>query len=243
MKKALAYGIDKQTMADTVWAGELAVLDTIFDPRAEYYPSIDRAITKYSYDPRMSERLMNDAGYQKGADGFFASPAEGKLTFNLISPQTRAEPPVLAGNWRQAGFDIQEQPLSAVEERDPQLRSTFPALYVQASGLTEGQQIGRYRSSEIGTADNHWRGDNYTGWKNAAFDQLAEAFNVTLDPDERVRQRAEMAKIMSEDLPAIMLTDNPNPHAYLARVKNVTPSPPYHTTGRITWNIEQWELQ
>lgn len=52
-----------------------------------------------------------------------------------------------------------------------------------------------------------------------------------------------MAKIMSEELPSIMLTDNPNMHAFLAPVKNVNASVPYRTTGRITWNIERWELQ
>src|SRR5206468_3640755 len=132
--KALAHGIDKQTFAETVWAGELRVLDTIFQPTVDYYPAIDRAITKYPYDPRMSEQLMNDAGYTKGPDGMFTSPTEGRLTFPVIFPQNRKDPPVLAANWRQAGFDIQELPLSAVEERDPQVRGSYQALYVQASG-------------------------------------------------------------------------------------------------------------
>ncbi len=241
--KALAHGIDKQTFAETIWAGELRVLDTIFEPTADYYPVIDRAITKYPYDPRLSERLMNEAGYTKGPDGSFASPTDGKLTFVLQAPQTRREPPVLAANWRQAGFDIQELPLSATEERDPQVRATYQSLYVQASGLTEVQQMARYRASEVMTAETRWRGENVTGWKNPAYDQLVDAFTVTLDPNERVQQRAQMAKLFSEELPAIMLTDNPNMHAYLSAVKNVTPAPPYRTTGRITWNIERWELQ
>ena len=78
---------------------------------------------------------------------------------------------------------------------------------------------------------------------NPAYDRLVEAFNVTLDPNERVRQRAQMAKLISEELPSIVLTYNPNAHAYLSTVKNVTPTPPPKTTGRITWNIERWKLQ
>ncbi len=70
-----------------------------------------------------------------------------------------------------------------------------------------------------------------------------DRFQVTLDTNERIQQRAQMAKLMSEELPSIMLTDNPNPFAYLAAVKNVNPTVPYKTTGRITWNIERWELQ
>ncbi|HEY3118934.1 MAG TPA: ABC transporter substrate-binding protein [Chloroflexota bacterium] len=241
--RALAHGIDKQTFAETVWAGELRVLDTIFEPGTDYYPAIDRAITKYPYDPRVSERLMNEAGYTKGSDGLFPSPVEGKLTFSIMSPQARREMPVLAANWRQAGFDMQELPLSAVEERDPQVRGTFQSLYVQASGLTEVQQTARYRVSEVSSAETRWRGENVTGWKNPAYDQLVDAFTVTLDPNERVQQRIEIAKLFSDEVPAIMLTDNPNTHAYLSSVKNISPRVPYRTTGRITWNIEQWDLQ
>jgi peptide/nickel transport system substrate-binding protein len=241
--KALAHGIDKQTFAETIWAGELRVLDTIFEQTTDYYPEIDRAITKYPYDPRQSERLMNEAGFTKGADGYFASPTEGKLTFTIMSPNVRREPPVLAANWRQAGFDMQELPLPAVEEREPQTRATYQSLYVQASGLTEIQQMARYRGSEVMTAERSWRGENVTGWRSAAYDLLVEAFTVTLDPKERIQQRVQIAKLFSEEVPAIMLTQNPNLYAHLSTVKNITPAPPYRTTGRITWNIDKWELQ
>jgi peptide/nickel transport system substrate-binding protein len=241
--KALAQGIDKETFADTIWAGELRVLDTIFQPTLDYYPAIDRAIVKYPYDPRTSERLMNEAGYTKGPDGIFTNPTAGKVSLSIISPVVRREMPVLAADWRKDGFDIQEIPLSSTEERDPQVRATYSSLYVQASGLTEVQQMTRYRSSEIGTAENHWRGDNVTGWANPAYDQLVDAFSVTLDQNERIQQRAQMARLLTDELPSIMLTENPNPHAYLSTVKNITPRPPYLTTGRITWNIERWELQ
>jgi peptide/nickel transport system substrate-binding protein len=241
--KALAHGIDKVTFAETIWAGELRVLDTIFEPSVDYYPVIDRAVTKYPYDPRTSERLMTEAGYSKGPDGYYVSPTEGKLTFQVMSPQNRREFPVLAANWRQAGFDFVENPLASVEERDPQTRATYPSVYVQASGLTEVQQMARYRASEVGTAETRYRGENVTGWRNLAFDQLVDAFTVTLDPNERIQQRVQMAKMMSDELPSIMLTDNPNMHAFLSSVKNVPAAVPYKTTGRITWNIHQWELQ
>ena len=102
--------------------------------------------------------------------------------------------------------------------------------------------MARFRASEVSTPETRWRGENVTGWRNLAFDQLVDAFNVTLDPNERVQQRVQMAKLMSDEVPSIMLTENPNMHAYLSTVKNVTPKVPYRTTGRITWNIHQWEL-
>ncbi len=80
------------------------------------------------------------------------------------------------------------------------------------------------------------------GYSNPAYDQLFDAWSVALDQNERIQQRAQMAKILSDDLPSIMLTPNPNAHAFLSTVKNIPPTTPYKTTGRITWNIERWEL-
>src|SRR6266545_1708191 len=179
---------------------------------------------------------MNEAGHTKGLDGFFVSPTEGKLTFVLQAPHTRPEPPVLAANWRQAGFDVQEQPLSPTEIVDPQLRATYPSFYVNGSGGAEVQQMAAYRASEVMTAETRWRGENVTGWGHPAFDRLVDAFNVTLDPDERAQQRAEMAKLLSEELPSIQLTHNPNMHAFLSSVKNVSPGVSPVTIGRITWD-------
>ena len=93
------------------------------------------------------------------------------------------------------------------------------------------------------SAERGWRGENVPGWSNAEFDRLVDAFYVTLDQNERVQQRAQMARILSDELPSIMLTDNPNMHAFRSTVKNVDTTTPYLTTGRITWNIERWELQ
>ena len=50
------------------------------------------------------------------------------------------------------------------------------------------------------------------------------------------------AKILSDELPSIILTGNPNMHAYVSSMKNVTPTTPPLTIGRITWNIQSWEL-
>ena len=93
------------------------------------------------------------------------------------------------------------------------------------------------------SAETRWRGDNVSGWTNPAFDRLVDAFNVTLDPNERVQQRAQMAKILTEELPSIQLSFNPNPHAFWARVKNVSPTTPALTMGRIAWNIQNWEIE
>jgi peptide/nickel transport system substrate-binding protein len=240
VRRALAYAVDRKTLSETVWAGELAVWDTIFDTRASYYPTVERAIVKYPYDLAASERLMNEAGYRKGPDGIYVGP-EGKPTFVLQAASNRPEMPVLDANWREAGFDVQQQRLLPSDANDAQARASFPAVYITASGAFEVQQTAKYRTSEISSAATRWRGENQSGWSNAEFDRLVEALGVTLDPNERNQQRAQMARLLTEELPSLTLTPNPNIFAYLNTVKNVGNSTTY-STGRITWNVEQWEI-
>jgi peptide/nickel transport system substrate-binding protein len=240
VRRAFAHAFDKQTFSDTIWAGELAVLDTIFDPRVRYYPTIERAITKYPFDLAASERLMNEAGYRKGADGFYVGP-EGRPSFTIQSPADRPELPVLDANWRTAGFDTHQQALPPMDAADSEVRSTFSAMSISPSGTFEVQQTSQYRSSEVTTPANRWRGENRGGWTHPEYDRLVNVFNVTVDPEERIQQRAQMARILTEELPSIMLAPNPNPYAYLNTVKNVGKMRIY-TTGRLTWNIERWEI-
>jgi ABC-type transport system substrate-binding protein len=65
---------------------------------------------------------------------------------------------------------------------------------------------------------------------------------VTFDQNDRIQQRIQVAKLLSDELPSIVLTFTPNIHAYSARVKNVSTTNTFKTTGRLTWDIERWEL-
>ncbi|MBM2812950.1 MAG: hypothetical protein HW416_3709 [Chloroflexi bacterium] len=243
VRRALAHGIDKQTLGETIWGGEIQMMDSIFDPTTEYFSVIERSIVKYPYDPRMTERLMNEAGYTKGGDGFFAGLTEGKLTVPLWAGPGRGEQPVIAAGWRAIGLDTSEYVVPRAQTLDPEGRSTFPGEYVSVFGAHETQQMATFLSSQVASAETRWRGENRTGWVNPEYDRLVEAFNVTLDPNTRVPQRAEIARILTEELPNTPLSYNPNAHAYLAPVKGVSKTTKFFTTGRPTWNIYNWEYQ
>jgi peptide/nickel transport system substrate-binding protein len=229
-------------MVDVLMSGLSAPGHSWLNPgQAEYREIEQRALVRYEFDPRRAVQLIESMGYSKGPDGFFAGPVEGKLAFVLQAPRLRQERPVLAAGWRQIGFDVQELALAPAQAVDPEVRSTFSALSVATSGAHDVQQMALYRSGEISSADNRWRGENRGAWSNAEYDRLFQAFFTTMDPNERVQQRAQIGRILTEELPSIVLSYNPNAHAYLASVKGLTRTSLY-TTGRPTWNIERWEL-
>jgi peptide/nickel transport system substrate-binding protein len=241
VRRALAHSVDRATLGEALWANEVRMIETIFAPTLSYYDQIDRAIVKYPFDVRASERLMNDAGFTKGSDGFYASPTDGRFSPEVKGGDDLSEHPILAAGWRQAGFDMREAILAGAQAQDPMVRHTFPSIHTQASGAAETNWMALLTSSQVGTAENRWRGSNRGGWTNPNFDRLVETFNATLDPDVRIRQRAEIARFLSEEVPVIMLSQNPNVTAHISALRGPTTGI-VGTTGLSAWNIHEWEL-
>jgi peptide/nickel transport system substrate-binding protein len=241
IRRALAHGIDRATLGETIWAGEVSMLETIFDPSLDYYPVIDRALVKYPYDPRASERLMAEAGYAKAAGNVYASPTGDRLTLDLKSSQARPEAPVVAAGWRQVGFDVEESVVPRALATDPEARSSFPGMYLNVFGAQEVQQMTVLLASQAGGPENRWRGENRGGWQNPEYDALVATFNTTLEPKDRIELRARIARLISEELPSLSLSFNANVHIFRSGLRGLTRTSLY-TTGAVTWNVERWDL-
>ncbi|MBM2811835.1 MAG: hypothetical protein HW416_2594 [Chloroflexi bacterium] len=243
VRKALAHAIDKQSLNDTIWSGEGILTESIFDPGAEYYPAIDRAITKYSYDPRASHQLMGEAGFSRDPQGLFVSPTEGRWSFDVLSSASgRIERAVVAAGFREVGFEAREVDLPVAQAQDREVRSSFPGLHLQSRNAAESATTAGFTSGQVARPETRWAGNNIGGWSSPEYDRLVVAFNETLDPDERVGQRVRLAALLSEHLPALPLYYNLNANVYLATLRGLGPTA-HATTGDAGWNIHEWEIQ
>src|SRR5581483_4865614 len=205
VRKALAHAIDKQILNDTLYEGEGMMSETILPPGVDYSATVAQSVTSYPFDVRETDRLMGEAGYRKGPDGFYTTPAEGRFSPELkvnASVQYESERSVVASGWRQAGIDVQEAVLPASQAQDPVLRATFPSMYAFSTGLGE-RALPNFSSTAIPKPENRWTGNNREAWVNSDYDRLLQAFNTTLDRDERIRQIAQMVGILTDQLPAI----------------------------------------
>ena len=106
-------------------------------------------------------QILPEAGFAKGADGFYTSPTQGRFTPEirvLSGAQNEAIRSIMAAGWRQAGFYLDQRVLSATEAIDPQVRGAFPSMSLTATSVSEVQQMARYRGSEVMTEERGWRG-------------------------------------------------------------------------------------
>lgn len=242
VRRALTHGIDKQGLVDGLYDGEIPASETIMPPNMPYYAELDRAIVKYSYDPRRTEDLLTEAGFRRGSDGVWAGGESGeRMSFQFLSgagTRNQRERAVISDAWRRMGMEVSESQFPPTGTTDPQIRANAPGVLTW--GTTGGESsLARYAGSQIGSAANRWRGQNYMAWSSPEFDRLYDVFNSTLDRSERDRQVLQMLRLVSEDLATVVLYHDQSVTAFRAPITGPQVGVPDHT---LAWNVHEWAV-
>jgi peptide/nickel transport system substrate-binding protein len=241
VRRAMAHAMDKEALNETLYYGDGLVAQNTVPPGGPFSEAVERATARYPYDLRRAQELMREAGFTKGSDGTYTSPSEGRFEGNLTShPGTgnAEEISILAYGFREAGFEIREVMYGRPQAQDAQLRATFPGLYHnnQGSGV---KTLLDHMSSAIPSDDTRWIGSNRGAWSTPEYDRLGEAVSTTLDKAERTRIIADMARIFSEELPAVSVFFAYHHWAHVAGVKGPALVAP---GAQLAWNIHTWEF-
>ncbi|TBU71301.1 ABC transporter substrate-binding protein [Pseudomonas daroniae] len=89
IRLALQKAIDRKTYASTVYNAEFPVVKGIYDVTTPYFKDQSG---KLAYDPAGAERLLDEAGWNKGADGY--RQKDGKrlsLSYNIQGAETAGD--------------------------------------------------------------------------------------------------------------------------------------------------------
>ncbi len=241
VRKALAHSIDKRGLNEALFDGEGVISDIMLAPRNPYAEAVDQAITRYPYDVRASEQLMTDAGFTKGADGFFTN-ADGRFRpeskyFDVAA--FTAEGTAIASGWRNAGFDVQESTYPFAQAQDNQARAGFPSMFTFQTGVGEPALIGQ-TTGGIPSAQNRWTGGNRGGWSNPEYDRLVDQLNQTIDRSERSRLVVELTRLYSDEVGAISLW---YPTQALATFAGIEGPVLASSNSLIAWNMHTWKFK
>jgi peptide/nickel transport system substrate-binding protein len=246
VRRALAHSLDRQAINDGVFEGQGFMTETIVPTDVPYFAEVDRAVSKYPYDPRRTEQLMAEAGFTKDRQGLFANAAgvPYRLDFRTFAgPEFERIQAILSDAWRRSGVDVNQDVLPAAQVRDRQTAHTFPGIATRGGGLNEQT----WTTAEIGAPENRWAGNNRAGWSNAEYDRLWEAFNTMLDRTERTQQFIQMQRLLAEHLPVFITYFSIQVNTHAAAL--VGPEAGTGGAGTLTrgtlsnWNVHEWHWQ
>jgi peptide/nickel transport system substrate-binding protein len=235
VRRAMAHATDTRALLEGMMNGTGIIADTIVSPDEEYFPTLDRVLTRYPFDPRRTEQLMLEAGLSKGPDGFYVSPA-GPYRPEVRGP-TEKELTILVDSWKQAGIDAQLSLTPPALASNNEYRAQFPAIAITKASLPDRIAVTKYATSNIATAENRWGGTNKGGYSNPAYDDLLERYTVALEREERNRLVIDMMKLASEELPSLPLYYDLTAVAYTSALQGPLRSAP---EGLNFWNIHEW---
>ncbi len=241
VRRAIAYSVDKNAINEGLFDGQVPLADQFLPRTVPYFAELDRAIVKYPFDLRQTEQQMAEAGYRKGADGFYASAGGERFSMDhwvIGGSQNEKQSAIMADGWRRAGYEVREYAIPASQGTDGQVRATFPGLSSVATGGGE-RNLNFLTSAQIPSAGNRWRGNNRGAWANAEYDSLWAAFNTTLDRSTRTRQVLRMMRLATDDVAMLFLFHSPNVTAHVAGLKGPAIGAP---DTLAIWNVYEWTL-
>ena len=205
----------------------------------------DRFVSKqttYAFDPGKANKLLDDAGWAKGADGLRAKNGV-KLNFvfqtSINAPRQKCQA-IIKQACQKAGIGIEIKSVTASVffSSDVANTDTYTHFYADMEMYTTnmiqpdpGLWMLMFVSWEIASKANKWQGRNIVRWQNAEFDKMYNAAQTELDLVKRAALFIQMNNL------AVSQNELPLLHrAKVAAVNGKLREPP---SG---WDNDLWDL-
>jgi peptide/nickel transport system substrate-binding protein len=242
IRQALAYGLDTAQAVQSILLGHGQKQVSHHPPAS--WAAATSGLNDYKYDPARAEQLIKDAGYTKGADGFYQKDGRA-LALTIVTNQ---------GNLvREAFLTYAEQQYKTIGVKiTPKVESLDTLAPKLATGADEieavlvGWGLGPdpdmysvWHSASV--ARSTQPGSNYVGFGNRDLDALIErGRGGNCARDVRRDVYAQANRLLNEEQPynfgfsqnRILFADR--------RIQGIDPGT-YSPTG--TWNIEKWWIK
>ncbi len=247
VRQAIRSAIDVDTITGSVWHGYASPVWTEF-----FRPPYDKcSIARPKFDPEAAKALLDQAGWVMGNDGIreckgCKTAKDGtKFKFDLLTYSEYGEPLILTQQLlgeqlKNVGIDATlSQMQGSVMWADTSSNGIEQTgnfdidLYDDGyAGNDPTDFLYQYYYSSSAEQDNGW---NIGRWINPDMDALIDSA-YTLDEEARQTAFCQMAQILDQELPQILLFSTLNADAYSTRVANVQAN----VNNVVSWNAADW---
>jgi peptide/nickel transport system substrate-binding protein len=243
VRQALLYGIDREKIAQQLFAGKQPVADSFVNPLDWVYTT--EGVERYRYDPAKAKSLLEAAGWTELRGGVRYNKKGEKLSLELMTTAGNRSrelvQQVIQSQWRQIGVDarIHNEPPRVMFGESVTKRNFQLAMYAWISA-PEAVPRSTLRSDEIPSAENGYSGQNYAGYRSPEMDGLIDAIEVELDRDKRKALWQQAQALYAADLPVLPLYFRADSYILPKWLAGVTPTG--HAAPTTLW-VEDWRAE
>ncbi len=216
VRRAIMHGIDKDGLVKTVWnnvfkaaCGPLTPNMFGFDPET---------CKKTAYNPDLSRRLLEEAGWRLGPDGVRVKDGQRlRLDFYLQPPQKHQEmAQFVQASLRQVGIEIVLHVQARAAYLDAVRQGRHHIQFWWDTGTDPGQMLRiLFHSSNAGG------GTNRNNYRNAEMDRLIDQIAAIADPVRRREVVVRAQHKVIDEAVMVYLADPPSLYAHDRSVTGV----------------------
>jgi peptide/nickel transport system substrate-binding protein len=245
VRKALVLSINREDLVKALFENKQSVaIHNIPPVDSAWYTNDPKLITTYKYSKRQAGKLLDEAGWKMGPDGYrYKDGKKLSLVFQTTAGNKTRElvQVYLQNQWKQSGIEIliKNEPARVYFGTTMNKRKFEGlALYAWVSS-PESSPRSTLGSKSVPSSDNGWSGQNFPGWRNSKVDKALDEMDVEFD----AKKRAALAHVIlgeyTAEVPVIPLMYRSDISVTPANLKN------YKMAGHQyyeTNNIENWNL-
>ena len=211
VRHALALLVDRASVEAHIY-GRTGVATGNFLNNPERFTSKN---TTWEFNIDKANRLLEEAGWKRGADGVRAKDGKKlKLVFqtSINAPRQKTQA-IIKQACQKAGIDLELKSVTASVyfSSDVANPDTTRKFYADIQMYTVGTPsspdperfMQQFVSWEIASKDNKWQGNNPTRWHNEEYDKAFRAAQGELDPVKRAALFIKMNDMVVEDVAVI----------------------------------------
>jgi peptide/nickel transport system substrate-binding protein len=212
VRQAMSLALDRKKIVDIIWFGQGK---PALGPFVAGNPYLNKAIKPYAYDPKLANKLLDEAGYRRGANNMRFKVQQNFLPYGE-SWVRLAE--YIKQELGKVGIEVETRSLDfggwlkkIYTDWDYGFTSNFTHNYSDPS-------IGTQRAFISSTIRKGATFTNSMDYRNAKVDELFRKALTETDEKARRRQFDDAQKILHDELPVIFLMDIAYTHLWNKRV-------------------------
>jgi peptide/nickel transport system substrate-binding protein len=244
VRQALAMGVDRTPLADLYGgglAGEASCNVIVGIPPANSPNTAAMPVCKY--DLAAANKLLDEAGAAKGADGIrvYKGTKMDIVYATTVNPLRQKEQEIVKNGWSQLGINVILKSVDAGVFFGTDTDDAAGRFFTDVEMFTNGPEspdltnyLAGWTSAEIKTKAAAWSGNNYERWSNAEYDKLYEQYKNETDGAKRNALAIQMNDLLVSDVVVIALVARNSPVSGISKtLKGTIPNP---------WDSEMWNI-
>ncbi|MEA2641488.1 MAG: peptide/nickel transport system substrate-binding protein [Chloroflexota bacterium] len=246
VRKALLLSVDRDEINHTLFNNSVFIAHSLLHPNEPGYKEADPIITKYGFDPRQALAMFEAAGWTRASDGVLTNAAGDKfeITYRVAASNQEHQhvQSAMANFWKDVGVRTTIDNVASSVYNDATEQANYRGVSILGGSTTVAALYRRWHSTFIPTAANHYLGDNTSRWNNPQADRLLDQIEASFDQTQKNQLLAQIAKVYTDEMPALPLYYQAEPVAVHKSLLNARPRPNSSGQNTTTWDCYQWDL-